>query len=40
MTHFLSTETEDEVKAWLSALELVPDVTVSWVGKDGAELPH
>ena len=38
LTHFLSTNTVDEAKSWLSAFEMVPDCTVAWVGQDGESL--
>jgi len=38
LTHFLSTNTVDEARSWLEALEMVPDCTVDWVGNEGISL--
>jgi len=39
-TNMMSTNSEKEAAEWMGAMELVPDVTVDWVGKDGTELAH
>lgn len=34
----IDTNIASQARMWLSALELVPDVTVDWVGQDGGTL--